>query len=65
MPWLYFQTCMSDQRLAFPNKGLSIAIRYIGMFILKEINRLKIIQDVIVGLPAKLNCIRQYFEPSG
>lgn len=38
---------MSSQRLAFPDKGLSMAIHHIGMFIVKEINRLKIIQDVI------------------
>lgn len=38
---------MSSQRLTFPDEEFSIAIHDAGMFTLKEINRLKILQDVI------------------
>lgn len=41
------QTCMSRQRLTFPDEEFSMAIHDAGMFNVKEINRLKILQDVI------------------
>lgn len=41
------QTCMSRQRLTFPDEEFSMAIHDAGMYTMKEINRLKILQDVI------------------
>ncbi|HIE9191397.1 helix-turn-helix domain-containing protein [Klebsiella pneumoniae] len=41
------QTCMSRQRLTFPDEEFSMAIHDAGMFNVKEINRIKILQDVI------------------
>lgn len=38
---------MSRQRLTFPDEEFSMAIYDAGMFTVKEINRLKILQDVI------------------
>ena len=38
---------MSGQRLTFPDEEFSMAIHETGMFTVKEINRLKILQDVI------------------
>lgn len=38
---------MSSQRLTFPDEEFSMAIHDVGMFTVKEINRLKILQDVI------------------
>ena len=38
---------MSRQRLTFPDEEFSMAIHDAGMFNVKEINRLKILQDVI------------------
>lgn len=38
---------MSSQRLTFPDEEFSVAIHDAGMFTVKEINRLKIIQDVV------------------
>lgn len=38
---------MSGQRLTFPDEEFSMAIHDAGMFTVKEINRLKILQDVI------------------
>ncbi len=46
-PGYSFQTCMSSQRLTFPDEEFSMAIHDAGMFTVKEINRLKILQDVI------------------
>lgn len=39
------QTCMSRQRLTFPDEEFSMAIHDAGMFNVKEINRLKILQE--------------------
>ena len=41
------QTCMLGQQLTFPDEEFSVAIHDTGMFTVKEINRLKILQDVI------------------
>ena len=38
---------MPSQQLAFPDEEFSVAIDDTGMFTVKEINRLKILQDVI------------------
>jgi hypothetical protein len=38
---------MSGQRLTFPDEEFSMTIHDAGMFTVKEINRLKILQDVI------------------
>ena len=38
---------MPSQQLAFPDEEFSVAIHDTGMFTVKEINRLKILQDVI------------------
>ena len=38
---------MPGQQLTFPDVAFSMAIQDIGMFSVKEINRLKILQDVI------------------
>lgn len=38
---------MSSQQLTFPDEEFSVAIHDTGMFTVKEINRLKILQDVI------------------
>lgn len=38
---------MPSQQLAFPDEEFSVAIHDSGMFTVKEINRLKILQDVI------------------
>jgi hypothetical protein len=38
---------MPRQQLTFPDEEFSVAIQDAGMFTVKEINRLKILQDVI------------------
>ena len=38
---------MPSQQLTFPDEEFSVAIHDTGMFSVKEINRLKILQDVI------------------
>lgn len=38
---------MPDQQLTFPDEEFSVAIHDAEMFIVKEINRLKTLQDVI------------------
>nr|WP_241723792.1 hypothetical protein [Raoultella sp. HC6] len=38
---------MPGQQLTFPDEEFSVAIHDAGMFTAKEINRLKILQDVI------------------
>lgn len=38
---------MPSQQLTFPDEEFSVVIHDTGMFTVKEINRLKILQDVI------------------
>ena len=46
-PGYRFRICISGQPLTFPDEEFSMAIYDAGMFTVKEINRLKILQDVI------------------
>lgn len=57
-----FVLYMPGQQLTFPDEEFSVAIHDAGMFTVKEINRLKILQDVIdrnlrPGQAAEMLCI--------
>jgi hypothetical protein len=52
IPGYSFQTCMSGQRLTFPDEAFSMAIPDAEVFSVKEINCLKILHFTMLSIAA-------------